>query len=217
MESCEVLRYLGFKNKPADESTLKLIDECKSEIKELTNGRYVYKSYDIDLKDKKVILKNAGLEIESNSLYKLLKDCRSCFIIAATLGNAVDARIRYYEAADLTRAVVFDACASTAIEDVCDNAEEEIKRIINNKYLTMRYSPGYGDLSIALQKKFISLISADKTIGLTVSQSNVLFPLKSVTAICGVTDKNAGNDRKNCVNCSKFNDCRFRRSSSYGC
>ena len=40
--------------------------------------------------------------------------------MAATIGNDIERKTRLYEKTNLTKALIFDACATTAIESVCD-------------------------------------------------------------------------------------------------
>jgi hypothetical protein len=80
-----------------------------------------------------------------------------------------------------------------------------------NKDLTYRFSAGYGDLSIDIQRDFLEVLNAPKKIGLTATGENILIPRKSVTAIMGVVNKGTDNKKLGCIGCSKYNDCNFRR------
>jgi hypothetical protein len=115
-----------------------------------------------------------------------LDGCDEIIILAATLGLQVDELIRQTEASDMAGAVVLDALASAAIEQLCDDVEKEIKLSTVNCQLSTRYSPGYGDFPLEVQPELLELLGARKKIGLYVNQSNLLIPRKSVTAILGV-------------------------------
>ena len=134
----------------------------------------------------------------------------------------MDFKIRYYEKTNITKALILDACATTAIEEICDKICEDLEEMVkkDNMALTTRYSPGYGDLPIDIQRDFLSVLRADKSIGLTVSSHNILIPRKSITAIVGVIDiKNKQNCRgdpcsfKNdiCLDCKHYLTCVFKR------
>ncbi|MBU5438907.1 methionine synthase [Tissierella sp. MSJ-40] len=209
----EVLRYLGYKNQILDQTTKILIEECIDEIRHLVSKRYIYRILDISRKESKIILSQYILELEGKDINRHLEGAESCVLMAVTLGNYVDTRIRYYEKFDMTKALILDACATTAVEQVCDEACEEIESKVNQqgKKLTPRYSPGYGDLPIEIQQKFISILEADKTIGLTTSSHNILIPRKSVTAIMGIVDENQKIEKRTCLNCNKFSDCIARK------
>ena len=77
----------------------------------------------------------------------------------------------------------------------------------NGVSLTMRYSPGFGDLSLENQKKVFALLNPQKYIGVTLNDSLLMSPSKSVTAIVGI----GGCDNKdNCNNCNLEN-CEYRK------
>ena len=77
--------------------------------------------------------------------------------------------------------------------------------------ITFRYSPGYGDLPLDIQRSFLSVLDTQKKIGLTASENNLLFPRKSVTAIIGIIDKNIKIKKRSCIECSNYENCSFRR------
>ena len=61
--------------------------------------------------------------------------------------------------------------------------------LYNDRFLTDRFSPGYGDFPMESSKDLVGLLDAGRRIGLTVSQSGILIPRKSVTAVLGVSDR----------------------------
>ncbi|SFB46663.1 methionine synthase [Clostridium frigidicarnis] len=209
----EVLRYLGYRKQALDKNIEKLIDECINEIKVLVKAKCVYKVFKINRDNMKISLDNCNTVLESKDIYRHLDKADTCILMAATLGHAVDIRIRYYEKLDMTKALILDACANTAIEEVCDKLCVEIEESIKekDKVLTSRYSPGYGDLSLHIQSDFISIIDTYRTIGLTISSHNILTPRKSVTAIVGVVDKKYKRENKKCGGCNNYLNCNFRR------
>ena len=88
----------------------------------------------------------------------------------------------------MPKALLTDAMAGAAIEQICNDFQEELQGRFPNMQQTMRYSPGYGDLPLSLQKDLLATLEAGKRIGLSVTESNMLTPLKSVTAIIGLRD-----------------------------
>ena len=48
----------------------------------------------------------------------------------------------------------------------------------------MRYSPGYGDWDLPVQREVLELVEA-KSIGLSLTETFILQPRKSVTAVIG--------------------------------
>ena len=108
-----------------------------------------------------------------------------------------DKVISEHQINDMTSALILDSMASTAIEQVCDAAEKEIKEKINkDNFMTWRFSPGYGDLPITLQREFVRVTDAEKRIGLTVNEGGILLPRKSVTAIIGLSKEPIPKQRR---------------------
>ena len=52
-----------------------------------------------------------------------------------------------------------------------------------------RFSPGYGDLSLEVQKEIFSLLDCPRKIGVSLGDSLLMTPSKSVTAIIGYGTK----------------------------
>lgn len=209
----EVLRYLGYRNQLLDDGISLLIDDCINEMRSLAESRYVYKFFVMDNESGKILLRDSNIELLGKDIFNHLRNSSKCILMAATLGSTVDMRIRYYEKINITRALILDACASTAIEEVCDNVCSEIdeKLAEQNEKLTSRFSPGYGDLPIDMQRNFITCLQADRAIGLTASSSNILIPGKSVTAIMGIIGRSQRREDRKCSNCNKYFNCQFKR------
>lgn len=126
-------------------------------------------------------------EIESESLRKNLEGCKSAFIFAATSGSGVDRLIMRETKISPADAMVTDCIASSGIEVFCDLINEEMR---NERVLKPRYSPGYGDVSLCCQRDILSFLDAYRKIGLTLTETYLMTPIKSVTAIVGILEEN---------------------------
>ena len=211
----EVLRYLGYKNQEIQDDLNTLIDNCIEEAKKISKPLYTYKIFDVEvMPDKNIKILGTNLVLKGRDIYNHLKDAKKCAIMAATLGVSMDNTIRVLGKTNMTKSLILDSCSTEAIEKVCDKAEEEIKAIAKDEgYITnFRYSPGYGDLAIDIQPDIISILNANKSIGLTTTESCILLPRKSVTAIIGFLDKGSQIvNKRGCENCSSYHNCNFRR------
>ena len=209
----EVLRYLGYKGQDIDENMTNTIEECREEIKKLITPRVIYSYKNIKSSDDGVEVITTNLVLKGNDIKEHLKNSTECVLMAVTLGNEIERQTRLYEKTNLTKALILDACATTAVEEVCDIVENNIKEkaISNGMNITFRYSPGYGDLALDVQNSFLRTLDAGKKIGLTVSENNLLFPRKSVTAIIGIVNSEIENKKKSCKECSNYEKCSFRR------
>ena len=213
----EALRYMGYNSKTVDIETQKLLDESIAEVKDLAELKYVYKIFDIEKENNNISFENV-INIKSNDLYTLFKNCEKSAVIAATLGFEVEKRIRYYSLTNLSKALVFDACATSCIEALFDVAQAEIKEIALKEGFntTHRYSPGYGDVPISHQSEILSALNAQKLIGLSVLDSFILVPRKSVTAFIGFI-KDYKINKKSCIDCNLFGNCNFSKEGDRKC
>ncbi|MGN0452508.1 MAG: hypothetical protein ACI4GZ_01775 [Ruminococcus sp.] len=176
ISTAEVLRY----SKCRDAQDTELCDIAKVCVKELCSvitPMAVYAETEVHFTG------NAAdfgfFETESASLRKFLGgDCRAR-VFAATLGIGADRLISRYSPVLPSKAVIMDGAATAGIEAFCDYICEEIFRVPACE----RFSPGYGDLPLELQREVISLLNAQLSLGLSLTDSLLLTPTKSVTAI----------------------------------
>lgn len=202
----EALRYLGYDSHPPDETTLKLLDQCEAELLAVAQPKYRFRVLDRQQCEHILI----GQDISAH-----LDGCRQVVLLAATLGHGVDRAIRTAQAQQMAKAVVLDAVASAAIEEVCHQAEREIRASVPDRFLTWRFSPGYGDYPLSVQREFLAMLQADKTVGLTVNQAYLLVPGKSVTAVIGLSDHSLEPRRRGCQSCTLQGNCRFRQKGEH--
>jgi cobalamin-dependent methionine synthase I len=84
--------------------------------------------------------------------------------------------------------LMLDAVATAMIEENCDHLEEDIRENMRGYTLTMRFSPGYGDLPLALQPQILAALDAARRIGVTCGPALIMTPMKTVTAIIGARE-----------------------------
>lgn len=209
MDKSEILRYLGYKNQYIDENTGNKIQQCVREIIDIASEKYIYDYFIITGRNASISLNHGAMELQGKSIAAYLNTSKECVLMAATLGSRVDQRIRYYEKTDMARALILDACATAYVEELCDKVCHIIENELPGKYLNYRFSPGYGDLPITIQKNFLRVLDAEKKIGLTASESSILLPRKSVTAIAGIVEAKC-KSQGSCAKCEKT-DCEYRR------
>lgn len=219
----EVLRYLQYKDQDIDDNLSDKIKHCIDITREIINPRFIFRKYKIkklklsEVKSE-VYLEGANLTLQSEDIYNLLLECDECILMSATLGLEIEREIRKLTYTDLTKGIIIDACATTAIEEVCDIVQDNIakKLLKEDKYITYRYSPGYGDLSIEKNVDINNLLNSQKEIGLTVTNSGIMIPRKSVVALIGVSRKGTTNTKKSCDNCSNRYNCDYNKEAD-GC
>lgn len=205
----EALRYMGHYG----EITVQLndlADECEQELIKTIKPRYIYKVFDITHKGNGIEVENTTLLLKGKDIKKHLRDCTKCVLMCATVSSGVDTLVRSYEAVNMAKAFVIDSLASAAIEQVCNQAENEIKSVIQGYNFTWRFSPGYGDLPLEIQQKFVEILDASKRIGVNVTENMLLLPRKSVTAIIGLSNHEITKDKRGCINCNMRDNCKYK-------
>ena len=127
-------------------------------------------------------------EHRSEKLKKNLEGCDKAVLFAATIGSGIDRLIRRFEKADPKMGLLLQGLGAERVESLCNAFNDEVKELCEEtgRETRMRYSPGYGDLPIEVQKVFLPLLDAERRLGITLSDSCLMAPSKSVTAIIGI-------------------------------
>ena len=127
----------------------------------------------------------------SKSLQKLLEPCEELLLFAATIGGYPDRMMLRYGRSSPTKALCYSAVGSERVESLCDLFEKEMREELlgQGALLTPRFSPGYGDLPLSLQNEVFGALDPQKYLGMTLNESALMWPCKSVTAIMGIEKK----------------------------
>ena len=123
-------------------------------------------------------------KVKSHDLCKNLKGCTEAFVFAVTLGLDAERHLLTLSKTSSSRHFICDAYYSALAEAVCDKAEEIIKKSLCCK---ARFSPGYGDLPLEMQRDVLNVLDSVKNAGITLTDSLLMTPQKSITAILGIT------------------------------
>ena len=129
----------------------------------------------------------ADVTLNSRDLTTNLTGCTKVALLAATIGPQVDALIRRHSTVNPVYASILQATGAMFIEEVVDLVNDEIKKIAASQGLKTkpRYSPGFGDVPLEVQKDFFRLLPCTR-IGLTLMDTLIMAPEKSVTAFVGL-------------------------------
>ena len=103
------------------------------------------------------------------------------------------------------------AIGAERIEALCDAFCDKLKAEKSEKglFLRPRFSAGYGDLSIELQRDIMRALDCGRKIGVTLNESLLMSPSKSVTAIVGISNMHC-TPEFGCTSCEN-KDCSFRK------
>ena len=201
----EALRYAGCKK--ADEEILKLLYECKVQADKVISYKVCYIVLPLEIKEDKCDFESFSLS--SKMLSENLAGCKKVLLFAATLGTGLDRLITKYSRISPSKALILQAIGAERIEALCDAFCEEFEETDSIK-LKPRFSPGYGDLELSAQKEIFNILDCPRKIGLTLNDSLLMSPSKSVTAFAGITDNKPLIKINKCKLCRNFT-CELRR------
>lgn len=183
----EVLRYMGVR--VCDETTDTLLEGCIKEC-EVGDSFGPKACFCIcDITNKNHIVDMGVAVIKSDSLSKHLEGCDKIVIFAATVGIAIDRLVEKYSRLLPSKALCFSSIGAQQIEKMCDDFCLWLKNEYDEFELTSRFSPGYGDFDVCFQSEIFKLLDCHKKIGLSLCDSFIMSPSKSVTAIIGLKAK----------------------------
>ena len=128
--------------------------------------------------------------INSKKLAEYLNNSKSAYLVGVTAGRDIvafrDDNLK--DEKDMFTAVIADAVGSETAEGAIDYVHELLTKQnvrLGQIVKSVRFSPGYGDLSLVYQKDVVRLLALDK-LCVTLSETNILYPEKTVTAFIGV-------------------------------
>lgn len=180
----EILRYMGCREStPQIEA---LIEHSLSLCLDKLSYKVCFAEYDIYVDGAHCDL---GFAVtESEDLAKCLGACPKVLVFAATVSLELDRLILRYGKTEPSVSLCLQAIGAERIEALCSAfcKEKKDEYAKTGKSLRPRFSAGYGDLSLDLQKDIFNALGCDRRIGLTLNDSLIMSPSKSVTAIIGI-------------------------------
>ncbi len=176
----EVLRYLSAKHTSAE--TDALIASATELALPHIKTRCVFRYFDISVEGD---LCDLGFcAVKSHSLGINLKGCKKIALVCATVGLEIDRLVKRYSLVRPSLSHAISAVGSERIEALMDNFSEFLKQ--NFTVVRPRFSAGYGDLDLSVQEKIFSALHPEQSLGLTLNESLIMSPAKSVSAIIGI-------------------------------
>ena len=230
----EALRY--FRAQAGDAKAEAAVDIAYEKLKGELQPRYTVKKFKCsvcgegDSNVPFIVKLDNGTVFHSKALARYVGNAKKLYLFGATLGSRVDVALRRMALTSVAEAGAGQAVAAALIETYCDDCCAELqKQLPKGKQLKWRFSPGYGDWPLEEQKILFPVLDCAHTIGLTLTESCMMAPVKSVTAVMAVMDVSetvtgdennvslqgncagtASSNKNKCLHCSKA-DCEFRQ------
>ena len=210
----EALRCLGAGAEAPEELCLAVEDVARA-LEAAVQPAFVYRVFDLERRQEGMLLRGAEVLLPGDLAATVLKDCTRAALLACTVGSRFDAMLLAEQARDMARAVILDACGSALVEAGCDEAERQLAARLPGSFLTDRFSPGYGDLPLELQRDICAVLDARRRLGLHVTDSLLLNPVKSVTAVIGIAERPQPARIRGCAHCPLRERCTLRKGGNH--
>lgn len=182
----DALRYMRVPPEGHTPELVRTVEEAFVRLEGYITPRIVWRRFHVEHFD-------GGIELEGGYIYskdiaRLTARGDECYVLAATLGLETDRQIALAQRKNMLEGMALDACASVRIDDFVDGVvnEEIVSSLGEGEGLTHRFSPGYGDLGMSVTEEILGLLDATRKIGLSVTRSLMMTPVKSITAIIGL-------------------------------
>lgn len=126
---------------------------------------------------------------DSRDLKKHLEGCGEILLFACTAGAEMDRRIGRAKLGSPAKGLLMHAIGAQQVEGGCDRLCRRLAEQFPDRKLTLRFSPGYGDLPLDMQRQVMEALDCGRTVGITLTDSLLMTPSKSVTAIIGMKER----------------------------
>ena len=217
----QALRYLGYTDQAMDPDLERRFAQQVLEVESRLQASYCWQLFPVELDLRYglplVLVGEGALELPASQIARHLRGAVAVVLVAATLGFDCERRLTQLSATSPADQLLYSTCASSAVESGLDAARVRIDTLLEPAgfHAGPPFAPGYGDLPIAVQPRFLEVLGAQRSIGLSVTAGGVLVPVKSVTACLGVfpCSVRPPDERKEalpCDNCTNRNSCKLR-------
>jgi hypothetical protein len=198
-----ISRYLGYDDShPPSELSRTLIDAEKGWLLGNTVPRGVYGIFRCELPDADTSV-IGGKSFHSKVLRMHMEGSIAAAVMAVTVGPEVDERISgFMNEGKAAQGYIMNGVAAAAADTIADAVEEEILKSIEGGTeidmeaggtinlqpgwkCTLRFSPGYADFILENQGEIFDLVKPGE-IGLNLTKSCLMVPMKSITAVIGI-------------------------------
>ena len=127
----------------------------------------------------------------SGTLARHLAGCHAAYLTCGTIGAGFDTFQRRTSVISGADALIAQAIGAALIEKLMDEIEDNIcTELLDGETLVSRYSPGYGDFPLDAQHTLFDLLDAPRQVGVSLTDTLLMVPSKSVSAIIGVKKEN---------------------------
>lgn len=203
-------RYMGIPcSENVDGKTAQLAEKYGKELIASAKPKFIWRVFNI-VKDGGIYLEGCDFALSGNSIEQHLAGCEKAAIVCSTLSADCDRFIAKAGIKGALEMLVCDALASAYIEQISDNAVNDLANKNAGYSASWVFGAGYGDFPLEVLPKLISAVDGTRKIGVTTTSANTLVPSKSIVGISGLS-RSAPQTAKSCDNCNMRDNCKYRK------
>jgi hypothetical protein len=186
----EIYRRIGMPQEAVEEhaGVAVTFDEALILAKPLVHPKGIYRISKIGRTGSVLRFENDFI-IDSPKVIRLLKESEMAVFFMTTIGSGLEALSAWYaEKGDMTLAFMLDAIASETADAAADALHRHVIRQEAKERgyrITPRFSPGYGDWPVTVQPEMLKITGGGR-IGISVTETCLMIPRKSVSAVFGL-------------------------------
>lgn len=205
----EALRYMGYTEEP-DARISAVIDECEQELLKEARPQFVWRVFNILRNEREIYLSDCDFPLEGKDIAEHLRGCDKAAVVCSTLSSDADRFLKKLDVSDSMKAVISDALANALIEQVSENARQDILANMPGYSTTWCYGAGYGDFPLDCAPMLIASVDAVRKIGVCCTATKMLTPRKTIIGVIGLYRGELDKKRKSCEDCNAKDTCKFR-------
>lgn len=181
----DALRYLGHRGQAMDCDLEALFQKTVANVNALKACGLAKMFPVASIESDCVHLEGTSLVLPGSHIARHVKGASAVVLLAVTLGFDCERLLRQTACVSATEGLIADACASSMVEHAAEVFSEEIAATAASENLRCgkRFSPGYGDFPLAIQRDFLVALGATKILGIQVTEGDLMVPTKSITAV----------------------------------
>ena len=215
VDRTQILRYLGIMGACTDDESIAsvntLIDKWYPVGLDTIRPTACFLEADLSIDEDTYTADFTYFSVQSKNLTSVLRGCKKAILVAATLGIKTDMMLKRALVTSKAEALIFNSICVAAIEQYMAELNREFADMYEGMKLRPRFSPGYGDVPLSTQTDLLNTLDSKRKIGVALSDSLLMTPEKSVSAIIGISEDGCMHIDKDCDICSK-RDCEYRLS-----
>lgn len=210
----ELYDTLGYRDTIPDGYILSSISKLKEELLSICLPQFGYRLLSGNPLGTSILIIGNQLVTPNKIITQALSRSDYFYLLVASVGKEADEWIsKKRNGSDIMEAWIADALGSVLAEAIVAAGISNLEQIarMEGMYITNSYSPGYCGWNVSEQQRLFAMLPK-KFCGVTLIDSSLMLPIKSVSALVGV-GQNVEKAPYKCDICTK-KDCYKRRMNN---